>query len=70
MTVEEWLGKENQLGTDIWTKKYRNEGEDFEAWVQRISGGMKKSGNTSKTKSFYSGEEFYQIGDCIGRAER
>ena len=37
MTVEEWLGKENQLGTDIWTKKYCNEGEDFEAWVQRVS---------------------------------
>ena len=28
MTVEEWLGKENQLGTDIWTKKYCNDGED------------------------------------------
>ena len=22
MTVEEWLGEDNQLGTDIWTKKY------------------------------------------------
>ena len=27
MTVEEWLGRENQLGTDIWTKKYCNEAE-------------------------------------------
>ena len=30
MTIEEWLGEENQLGMDIWTKKYCQEGEDFE----------------------------------------
>ena len=29
MTVEEWLGEDNQLGTDIWTKKYCNEGEEL-----------------------------------------
>ena len=34
MTVEEWLGEENQLGTDIWTKKYCNEGESFEQWLE------------------------------------
>ena len=22
MTVKEWLGEDNQLGIDIWTKKY------------------------------------------------
>ena len=52
MTVEEWLGKENQLGTDIWTKKYRCEGEDFEAWVQRISGGNQEIGKYIKEKKF------------------
>ena len=31
MTIEEWLGEENQLGMDIWTKKYCGEGEDFES---------------------------------------
>ena len=31
MTTEEWLGSENQLGMDIWTRKYRNNGEDFES---------------------------------------
>ena len=36
MTIEDWLGQENQLGMDIWTKKYCSEGEDFEAWIQRI----------------------------------
>ncbi len=55
MTIEEWLGKENQLGTDIWTKKYRNEGEDFEAWVQRISGGNEEIGKYIKETPFYAG---------------
>lgn len=55
MTVEEWLGEENQLGTDIWTKKYRNEGEDFEAWVQRISGGNEEIGKYIKEKKFLFG---------------
>lgn len=55
MTVEDWLGEENQLGTDIWTKKYRNEGEDFEAWVQRISGGNEEIGKYIKEKKFLFG---------------
>ena len=25
MTEKEWLGEENQLGMDIWTRKYQNE---------------------------------------------
>lgn len=55
MTVEEWLGRENQLGTDIWTKKYCNEGEDFETWVQRISGGNEEIGKYIKEKKFLFG---------------
>ena len=42
MNVEEWLGSENQLGMDIWNKKYRNEQEDFEGWITRVSGGNEK----------------------------
>ena len=38
MTVEEWLGEENQLGTDIWTKKYCNEGESIDGGEGRIRG--------------------------------
>lgn len=38
MTVEEWLGKDNQLGIDIWNKKYRRNNEDFEQWLDRVSG--------------------------------
>ncbi len=39
MFVEEWLGKENQLGIDIWKKKYQRSGESFEDWLKRVSGG-------------------------------
>ena len=39
MTVEEWLGKDNQMGIDIWHKKYQYNNETFEEWVKRISGG-------------------------------
>ena len=39
MFVEEWLGKENQLGIDIWKKKYQRNGESFEDWLERVSGG-------------------------------
>lgn len=39
MFVEEWLGKENQLGIDIWKKKYQRHGESFEDWLNRVSGG-------------------------------
>ena len=30
LTVQEWLGKDNQLGIDIWNKKYRYNNESFE----------------------------------------
>ena len=39
MFVEEWLGKENQLGIDIWKKKYQRNEESFEDWLDRVSGG-------------------------------
>ena len=39
MTVQEWLGEDNQLGIDIWNKKYRYNNESFDAWLDRVSGG-------------------------------
>ena len=39
MQIEEWLGADNQLGIDIWTKKYCHEGETFDQWLDRISNG-------------------------------
>ena len=37
-TVEDWLGKENTLGIDIWNKKYRYGNETFDEWLDRVSG--------------------------------
>jgi ribonucleoside-diphosphate reductase alpha chain len=38
-TVEQWLGKENTLGIDIWKHKYQYENETFEEWLDRVSSG-------------------------------
>ena len=42
MTVQEWLGSENQLGIDIWQRKYQQDGESFDGWLNRVSGGNEK----------------------------
>lgn len=39
MTIQEWLGAENQLGIDIWQKKYQHNGESFDNWLERVSNG-------------------------------
>ena len=39
MTVQEWLGKDNKLGVDIWEKKYRHNNESLDEWFDRVSGG-------------------------------
>ena len=33
-----WVG-ENKLSYDVWDKKYRNNGESFDEWIDRVSGG-------------------------------
>lgn len=38
MTVEQWLGKDNSLGRDIWNRKYRKNNETFDEWLDRVSG--------------------------------
>ena len=37
--LEQWLGEGNQIGMDIWEKKYRYNNESFDEWVDRVSGG-------------------------------
>jgi len=37
LDVKEWLGENNQIGIDIWEKKYRYNGESFEEWLDRVS---------------------------------
>lgn len=39
MTVQEWLGKDNNLGIDIWEKKYKWNNESFDEWLNRVTGG-------------------------------
>lgn len=55
MKVEEWLGKENQLGIDIWKGKYKFGEESFEDWITRISGGNEKIGELIRQKKFLFG---------------
>ena len=51
MTIEEWLGSENKLGIDIWNKKYRNNNESFEDWLNRVSDGDKEVKKLIKEKN-------------------
>ena len=39
LTVEEWLGKDNQLGIDIMSNKYIFNNENVEEFIYRVSGG-------------------------------
>lgn len=55
MRIEEWLGEDNQLGIDIWNRKYRNEGESFEDWVARVSGGNEAVAQLIREKKFLFG---------------
>jgi len=42
MELKEWLGKDNKIGIDIFTKKYRTDRESFDKSLDRISGGNKE----------------------------
>lgn len=55
MNVKEWLGEENQLGIDIWLKKYRNGDETFDEWLDRVSGGDSDVKDLIKSKKFLFG---------------
>ena len=37
--LKQWLGEDNQIGMDIWEKKYRYNNESFDEWLDRVSGG-------------------------------
>ena len=55
MELKEWLGKDNQIGIDIWTKKYQHSNETFEEWLDRVSGGDKELRQLIKEKKFLFG---------------
>ena len=55
MDEKEWLGAQNQLGLDIWKNKYRYDSEDFEQWVDRVSGHDKEVAQLIKEQKFLFG---------------
>lgn len=55
MTVQEWLGQDNQLGIDIWEKKYRYNNESFDEWLDRVSGGNEELKRIIKERKFLFG---------------
>lgn len=54
MTEQEWLGN-NQLSLDIWHKKYQVDGESFEEWLDRVSGGTEEVKELIRAKKFLFG---------------
>lgn len=55
MNVQEWLGEDNQLGIDIWKKKYQYNNESFDEWLDRVSGGNKQVRQLIQDKKFLFG---------------
>lgn len=54
MTVEKWL-ENNQLALDIWHKKYQQNNETFDEWVDRISNKTPEIKNLILNKKFLYG---------------
>ena len=52
LQVESWLGKDNQIGVDIWERKYRYDHENLEQWFDRVSGGDEDVRQLIKDKKF------------------
>lgn len=55
MNVEQWLGKDNKLGVDIFNRKYRKGNETFDQWLDRVSGGDDAVRDAIKSKRFLFG---------------
>lgn len=55
MWVEDWLGKDNKLGCDIWRKKYQHKGETFLEWLDRVSNGNEELKKDILDKKFLFG---------------
>ena len=55
MDIQEWLGENNKLGIDIWTKKYQYGNETFEEWLDRVSSGNDSIKRLIKEKKFLFG---------------
>lgn len=55
MTVEQWLGADNKLAVDIFKRKYQRNGESFDQWLDRVSGGDAEVRKLIQSKKFLFG---------------
>lgn len=55
MNIQDWLGKDNELGIQIWKDKYQFEDESFDEWLDRVSNGNKEVKELIKEKKFLFG---------------
>lgn len=55
MLVEDWLGKDNKVGCDIWHNKYQHNNETFNEWLYRVSGGDEQIAQDIVDKKFLFG---------------
>ena len=55
MEIKEWLGENNTLGYDIFTKKYLLPNESLEEWFDRVSNGNEDLKQALKDKKFLFG---------------
>lgn len=53
MELQDW--KLSELGEDIWKKKYQRNGESFEQWLERVSGGDTQVAQLIVDKKFLFG---------------
>lgn len=54
-TVEQWLGEDNQIGIDIWKKKYQYNNETFLEWLNRVNNGDAEVKQQIQDKKFLFG---------------
>lgn len=55
MNIRDWLGQDNQLGVDIWQRKYQHDGETFDQWLDRVSNGDPELRDLIVSKKFLFG---------------
>lgn len=52
MQIQDFLGKDNTLGQDIWNNKYKYKDETFDDWIARISNGDRELADLLLNKKF------------------
>lgn len=65
MELQDW--KLSELGEDIWKKKYQRNGESFEDWLERVSGGDTQVAQLIVDKKFLFGGRILSNRGITGR---